>query len=135
MDGKKEIQQTLVYCALMCGQKPEKMEIEIAQRFLIKNYYNLSIDEIIESFELNNSGKHWKIIEPFGSFNTLFIGKIISSYIDYKNKIKKYNENKLIEPPKKDLISYEEAKPYLKKLSAELKKIDLKFRINNKKVK
>ncbi len=135
MDGNKEIQQTLVYSAIMVGLKPEKMEIEIAERFIKKNYPLLNLENIIEAFELNSSGKNWKIIEPFGSFNTLFIGKILTAFEVWNNNKKLRELKALPEPKKKDLISHEEAKPMLDAMAKELKKIDMKFKINNRKLK
>jgi copper chaperone CopZ len=132
LDGNKEIQQTLVYCALMVGLKPEKIEIEIAEKFIKSNYKNITLEEIVNAFGFNSSGNYWKIIEPFGSFNTLFIGKILNANQNYLQK-KKFQELKALPiETKKDLITHEEAKPLLKKLSEELKKMDLKFKINNK---
>ena len=132
LDGEKELQQSIVYCAIMTGQKPEKMEIQIASKFIKSNYPLLNIEDVIKAFEMNSSGKHWTIIEPFGSFNTLFIGKILTSFETYKRNKKAREKKSLPEPEKKDLMTHKEAKPYLKKLSEELKKMDLKFRINQK---
>ena len=135
MAGNKEIQQSLVYCALMVGLKPEKMEIEIAQKFIKTNFPNLTLEELVNAFSFNSTGKYWQIIEPFGSFNTLFIGKILNAN-DVYLKSKRLREIKsLPEPVKNDLISHEEAKPMLDAMAKELKKIDMKFRLNNKKVK
>ena len=131
--GNKELQQTLVYTALMVGLKPERMEIEIAEKFVKLNYPNLTLENIIEAFTLNSSAKHWNIVEPYGSYNTMFIGKILTAY-ELFNTSKKLREQKALPPPvKNDLISHAEAKPMLEKLAAELKKMDLKFRINQKK--
>ncbi len=76
LDGDKDVGQTLVYTALMVGLKPEKIEIDIIVRFVKKNYPSLTLENIIEAFELNSSNKHWKIVEPYGSYNTIFVGKI-----------------------------------------------------------
>lgn len=132
MDGDKDVGQTLVYTALMVGLKPEKIEIDIIVRFVKKNYPSLTLENIIEAFELNSSNKHWKIVEPYGSYNTIFVGKILTSF-EIWNQNKKLRELKALpKPVKKDIISHDEAKPMLKALAKELKKIDLKFRIKNK---
>ncbi len=129
--GKKEIQQTLVYCAIMVGLKPDKIEIEIAEKFILMNYPRITINDLIKSFQLNSSGKYWNIIEPFGSFNTIFIGKILLNYNHHINK-EKYNKIKQLEPPLKKSITHAEAKPMLDKMRNELKKINLKFNLKNK---
>ena len=135
MVGNKEIQQTLVYCALMVGLKPEKIEIEIAQKFIKTNYPNLTLEQLVNAFGYNSSGNYWQIIEPFGSFNTLFIGKILKANDVYIKSKELRKIKSLPQPVKNDLISHEEAKPMLDAMAKELKKIDMKFKINNKKVK
>lgn len=135
MAGEKELQQTLVYGALMYGLKPDKIEIDIATRFTKKNYPTLTLENVLEAFELNTTGKNWTLIEPYGSFSNLFIGKVLTAYEVWLRSKTLREIKALPEPVKNDLISHEEAKPMLKALAKELKKIDLKFRINNKRQK
>jgi hypothetical protein len=128
--GDKEIQQTLVYCALMVGQKPDKYEIEILTKWLKRQRYNLTLEELILAFELNCTNKHWNIIKPYGSFNSLYVGEILSNYDIYKAK--KIRRETLAIPEKpKQLITHEEAKPLLDKMSLFLKKMDLKHKLKN----
>ena len=88
----------------MVGLKPERMEIEIAEKFVKLNYPNLTLENIIEAFTLNSSAKHWNIVEPYGSYNTMFIGKILTAY-ELFNTSKKLREQKALPPPvKNDLI-------------------------------
>ena len=133
LDGNsKIIQQTFVYCALMVGLKPEKFEIDMIIKFVILNYPTINNEEIIQAFQLNSSGKHWKTAEHYGSFSTLFVGKILTSFETHKrNKI--HREQKALPSPEKtDIISHAEAKEKLKELGIYLKKINSKFKINNK---
>ena len=78
--GDKELQQTLVYGALMYGLKPDKIEIDIATRFTKKNYPTLTLENVLEAFELNTTGKNWTLVEPYGNFSNLFIGKVLTAY-------------------------------------------------------
>lgn len=119
----------------MYGLKPDKIEIDIATRFTKKNYPTLTLENVLEAFELNTTGKNWTLIEPYGSFSNLFIGKVLTAYEVWLRSKTLREIKALPEPVKNDLISHEEAKPMLKALAKELKKIDLKFRINNKRQK
>lgn len=126
-----EIEKCILYCSALIGLKPEAFEIKVLSRFIKKNFAHLTIEQIIEAFELNSTGKHWKIIKPFGSFNSLFAGDILKHYDDF-NKQRIINEKKSLPEPQKDYISYEEAKPYLDKMTKNINKLIIKQKKNKK---
>ena len=130
----KQLEQTLIFCALMVGCKPEKIEIDIIVKWLIKHHPQLSIGEIANAFEINLTNRFWEMKKPFGSFNCMFVSDIIIEFNKYKQNKIKTELNKLPQH-KKELISYEEAKPMLDKMAKRLRKINNKFSINNKKAK
>lgn len=133
LDGdNKEFQQTLVYCALMVGLRPEKFEIDIVIKYLLSEHKTLCIEDLIKAFQQNSSGRNWTTIEHYGCFSTLFVGKICRNFEDHKRKEEARRIKALPEPEKKDIITHEEAKPMLEKMAKELKRLDLKFKIKSK---
>ena len=128
MDGSKELEQTLVYCALMVGLKPEKFEIDIIKRWLIKHWPSFTLGDIANAFEINITSRHWDSIKPYGSFNAMFVGEILSQYDIYKRK-KIASEIKQLPDPEKKKITHAEAKPMLEEMERYLKKIERKTKI------
>ena len=128
LDGNKGIQQALVYSALMIGLKPDKFEVEIVTKWLKRHRGSLTLEDLILAFELNSTNKHWNIIKPYGSFNTLYVGEVLAMYDIYKAK-KTRSETLAIPVKPKECITHEEAKPLLDKMASFLKKMDMKQKL------
>lgn len=72
------------------------------------------------AFKLNASGKYWKTIEGYQHFSAIFVGKVLSSYKEWKRK--EAAKPKLIEPSKQIEMPKEDFAKHLEYVKTEYKK-------------
>ena len=109
-------------CKVYSGIRDQITEAEEALIIDLINteFKTIKDSDLAQAFKLNATGKYWKTVEGYQHFSAIFVGKVLSSYKEWKRK--EAAKPKLIEPKKQIEMPKEDFKKHLKYVKKEYQK-------------